>query len=673
LLACSANGKVEDSDPWPSGWMTKHRSAATGTPNAGTDAADSGVVDPLQPAASGHAGGVAGASGKLGASGAGGSSGSSALAGTGGSAGASGKLGAGGESGASGASGGSGAGGHAPSRGVLMRGYDLKRTGANLQETLLTAANVTPAKFGKRGCYVVDGQIYAQILYLDAFDFGAQGTHDAIVVATMKNHIYVLDAEDPSLVLWDRSYGTAVGPASAFANANHEMKCYPSYLDITQWVGILSTPTIDLDAGALYFVARSNETGRQVQKLYAVNLVDGTNRAASPVTIDATYAGSGDQGTDTKDPVTGGKFPFDQTHQNQRSALSLHDGIVYIAWASFCDYRPYHGWLIGYDAKTLQQVVVFNTTPNGDSGGIWMSGAGPAFDDDGTIYLTTGNGSADLKGGQNHAQSLLKLRRQAGTLQVVDWFIPYEYDFLEYDDRDLGSAGVLLVPGTNMVLAGGKQAKIYVADKTNLGKFTPPTAAFQPPANGKPLVLASGTDAVLQTLDVATMSTPPNAHNHSTPTYWKSDAGEFVYTMAEEDNLRQWRLQNGRLELYKVSVVRAPDEPKQSSPDGSGYTMPGGTMTLSANGSNPDSGIVWVSMPIGLDANNAVVPGVVYAFAANDVSHALWNSQANAARDSVGNYAKFNPVTVYNGMLYVPTFDDTDAANKFCAYGPVGP
>jgi len=127
--------------------------------------------------------------------------------------------------------------------------YDLKRTGANLQETVLTPANVTSDKFGKRGCYAVDGEIYAQILYLAAFDFGAQGIHDAVVVATMKNHIYVLDAEDPSVVLWDRSYGTAVGPASAFANANHEMKCYP-YLDISQWVGILSTPTVDLESGA---------------------------------------------------------------------------------------------------------------------------------------------------------------------------------------------------------------------------------------------------------------------------------------------------------------------------------------------------------------------------------------------------------------------------------------
>lgn len=544
-----------------------------------------------------------------------------------------------------------------------MRGYDLKRTGANLREKTLTPANITAASFGKRACYAVDGEIYAQILYLANFDFGAQGRHNAIAVATMKNHIYMLDADDPATVLWDASYGTAVGPASMLSSEGSAASCNP-YLDISQWVGILSTPAIDLAAGTLYFVARTDEGGNQIQKLYAVSLIDGTNRSASPVTISATYAGTGDQGTQLKDPVTSGRFPFDPKRHNQRAALTLYDGIVYIAWAAFCDFHPYHGWLIGYDANTLAQTLVFNTTPNGGAGGIWMSGSGPAIDDDGAIYLATGNGAADLSGGQNHGQSLLRLRRQGASLELVDWFVPYEYDFLEYEDRDLGSGGVLLVPGTNMVLAGGKEAKIYVADKTNLGHFTAPTTPYQPPMNGMPQVLPDGSDHVLQTLDVATMSTPPRAHNHSTPVYWKSDAGEFVYTMAEEDNLRQWRLENGRLELYKTSAVRSPDDPNRD-----GYTMPGGTLSLSADGANSDTGVLWVTMPISKDANNATVPGVMYAFDAADVSTALWNSQANAARDSVGNYAKFNPVTVYDGKVYVPTFDDTDAANQFCVYG----
>jgi hypothetical protein len=178
-------------------------------------------------------------------------------------------------------------------------------------------------------------------------------------------------------------------------------------------------------------------------------------------------------------------------------------------------------------------------------------------------------------------------------------------------------------------------------------------------------VIPQGTDAVLQTLAVSTMATVPRAHNHSTPVYWKSDAGEFVYTMAEEDFLQQWKLVNGRLEMYKASQVRAPHDPAAPNL----YTMPGGTMALSADGTKTDSGVIWVTMPISKDANNATVAGVMYAFPAADVSTTLWSSEMNARRDAVGNYAKFNPVTVYGGKVYVPTFQNPNDANQFCVYG----
>jgi hypothetical protein len=102
------------------------------------------------------------------------------------------------------------------------------------------------------------------------------------------------------------------------------------------------------------------------------------------------------------------------------------------------------------------------------------------------------------------------------------------------------------------------------------------------------------------------------------------------------------------------------------------YTMPGGTMALSANGDRTDSGVLWVTMPIRTSANNAVVPGVVRAFDAADVTRELWNSQTNAGRDGVTNYAKFNPVTVYNGKVYVPTFKSPDATNQYCVFGAFG-
>ena len=225
------------------------------------------------------------------------------------------------------------------------------------------------------------------------------------------------------------------------------------------------------------------------------------------------------------------------------------------------------------------------------------------------------------------------------------------------------------------MLGGGKDGKVYVVDKNNMGKYTPPTRDYQPPSQGQPEVLPQGTDKIVQTLDVAAASNPMLAHNHSTPVYWKSQAGEFVYTWAEEDYLRQWKLENGRLVPYKMSRVKAPDEGRggQGMMPSYRYTMPGGTMSLSADGDKTDSGVIWVTMPVSKSANNAVVPGVMRAFDAADVSRELWNSEANAGRDGLTNYAKFNPVTVYNGRVYVPTFKSPETTNQFCVYGALAP
>jgi hypothetical protein len=537
-----------------------------------------------------------------------------------------------------------------------MRGYDLKRTHANIYETALTPAKITGDTFGKQYCKAVDGEIYAQILYLPNYDFGAKGKKNALVIVTMRNQVYVMDADDQNAPpIWQKSFGAPVGPARSLSPGT----CNP-YLDISSWVGILSTPAVDMATGTLYFVARTGSAGQQVQKLYAQSLVDGSDKLPA-VTITASIPGSGAGSNGTT-------VPFNTLRANQRTALLLHEGIVYIAWASFCDAGPYHGWIIGYDAKTLEQRVVFNTTPDGSAGGIWMSGSGIAVDDDGSFYLTTGNGTADLGGGSNYGEAFLKLRRQGNTFQVADWFIPKNYCFLEEQDRDLGSAGVLLVPGTNLVLGGGKDGKVYVVNKGNMGKYAGPMACGAASPSNPP-----GTDRVVQTLTVATTSNPALAHNHSTPVYWKSQAGEYVYTWAEEDYLIQWKLENGRLTMFKRSAVKAPDDPAGNMRGGSAaYTMPGGTMTLSANGDRTDTGIIWVTMPISRSANNEVVPGLMRAFDASDVTRELWNTEQNRARDAVTNYAKFNPVTVYNGKVYVPTFKNPEGTNQYCVYGPLG-
>jgi hypothetical protein len=289
-------------------------------------------------------------------------------------------------------------------------------------------------------------------------------------------------------------------------------------------------------------------------------------------------------------------------------------------------------------------VVTYNATPNGRNGGIWMSGAAPAVDAEGFIYLLTGNGDADLgpAGGPNRGHSFVKLQRQGQSLQVVDWFTPFNYSILEAEDRDLGSSGVLLVPGTNLVLGGSKEGKLYVVDRTNMGKHRP-----------------TDDGQIVQTVALTGVR---RAHNHGSPVYWKSQEGEFIYVMAEEDYLKQFRIVDGKLQLHKMSVFRAPTDPLAPN----GYTMPGGTITLTADGDKPGSAILWVTLNVNKDANNAVVPGMFRAFNASDVSKELYNSEINPGRDRVGNFAKFNPATVYNGKVYIPTFSD-----RLCVYGPL--
>jgi hypothetical protein len=523
--------------------------------------------------------------------------------------------------------------------GILMRGNNLQRLGANLDETILAPASVDGQRFGKLYCRAVDGEIYGQMLYLPNLNLGAKGRHNTLLVVTMTNRVYAFDADsEGEPALWEKSFvdeAAAVTPVPA----RDVGRACGVYRDISSSIGILSTPAIDAAANTMYFVTRTKEGAgpdlKYLQKLHAVNLLDGSERVGSPVVIEGSLPGSGANAVE-------GRVRFNPLTNNQRAALMIHDGVVYIAWSSHCDQGPYHGWVLGYDAATLGQVVAYNATPNGRNGGIWMSGAAPAVDEEGFIYLLTGNGDADLgpEGGPNRGHSFLKLRRQGSTLQIADWFTPFNYSVLEAEDRDLGSTGVLLVPGSNIVMGGSKEGKLYLVDRTNMGRYR-----------------ATDDNQILQTV---ALTGPRRAHTHGSPVYWKSQEGEFLYVMAEEDYLKQFRIVNGRLQLHKMSVFRAPTDPMAPNT----YTMPGGTLTLTADGDKPGSAILWVTLNVSKDANNAVVPGMVRAFDAGDVSKELWNSEANAPRDRVGNFAKFNPATVYNGKVYIPTF-----SNRYCVYG----
>jgi hypothetical protein len=515
---------------------------------------------------------------------------------------------------------------------VLTHHNDLARTGANLAETELTTDNVNTNTFGLRFTRAVDDQIYAQPLVMTNVNIPGKGVHTLVIVATVNDSVYAFDADDSAVTqpYWTNSF---LNPPNVVAPANTDMSaigaCGGGYQDFSGHIGIVGTPVIDPVAGTVYLVARTKEYGNSfVQRLHALDVTTGQDRPNSPVPIIATYPGSGDGSV-------GGVITFDSQRQNQRPGLALVNGVVYIGWSSHCDNGPYHGWIIGYDATSLRQVVVFNDTPNGYNGGIWMSGQAPAADEAGNLYLSTGNGLVDLTTTVDRGESFLKLSRSGSKLNVSSWFTPYNWQDLEFGDIDLGSGGMLLIPGTTLAFSGGKEGKVYLVNRDNMGGLTSSS---------------STDDNIVQSFRVTSDQV------HGGAVWWDAPAGSYGYLWPASVALQQYAFDRagGRFTLpaYAVSPSIAPNG------------QPGGILSLSANSTNPGSGIVWASHQLTGDANQSVRPGVLRAFDAQNVSRELWNSEMLPGRDSVGSFAKFVPPTVANGKVYLATF-----SNRLNVYG----
>jgi hypothetical protein len=522
---------------------------------------------------------------------------------------------------------------------VLTHHNDGARTGANLQETVLNTHNVNSNGFGLIGVRNVDDEIYAQPLIMTNVAIGGKGERNVVVVATVNDSVYAFDADDLGQTepYWHVNFlgKDVVAPR----NTDMTGACDGHYTDFSGNIGIVGTPVIDAESKTLYVVARTKEHGSNfVQKLHALNLEDGSERPKSPVTIEASCRGTADDGTN-------GVVTFDPLHENQRPALALTGGVVYIGWASHCDWGPYHGWLIGYDARTLERVVVYNTTPNGEEGGIWMSAEAPAIDSDGALYIAVGNGTvgsvADPRATINRGESLLKLGRDGPRLKVLDWFTPCNWKALNEGDLDFGSTGVLLVPEARLAVSGSKEGKLYVLEQDRLGRMS----------------YGKKDTNIVQAFQV-TPTKPPN-NIHSSPTFWQGPNGSYLYVWGESDYLRQYELE--------ATKGRFREENKAHSPTRAPVGMPGGFVSVSADGSKAGTGIVWGSHPLTGDANHEVCPGILHAYNAEDVGHELWNSEQVSKRDGVGNFAKFCPPTVANGKVYLATF-----SKKLCVYGLLG-
>jgi hypothetical protein len=525
------------------------------------------------------------------------------------------------------------------STGVLTYHNDLARSGANLAETILTHDNVHSATFGKLFSYSVDGQVYAQPLYVPNVILPDQSVHNLVLVATEHDSVYAFDANnnDPTQgggLLWHDSFidptnGITTVPAAETMSDN-----------IAPEIGITGTPVIDGANGLLYVVSKTKEVRSDgphyVQTLHALDIRTGKEMNGGPALIADTLnlgrgkyqflAGASVPGTG--DGSVDGVVTFNGLRANQRSGLVLANGVVYVAWASHGDNGPYQGWVIGYDAHTLNQVSAFNAAPNGARGGIWMSGGAPAVDGSGNLYLATGNGTFDVTGTLSPAYGDSILKLAPGDISVTDYFTPWNQADLDAIDFDLGSGGVLLLPDSvgnalhpHLMVQAGKEGKIYVIDRNDLGQYQR---------------AGSGNDDVVQVI--------PNAIQgrgaYDTPTYF--DAGtpnnRWIYLVGWRDSVRAFRLSDdGMLSSSATS---------QSS---NVFSAPhGATPSLSANGTA--DAIVWV---ISADSPNAVL----YAYDATDLANELYDSNQAGTRDQLDGGVVFSVPTIADGEVFVGTAD----------------
>jgi hypothetical protein len=471
----------------------------------------------------------------------------------------------------------------------------------------------------------------------------SQGVHNVVFAATEHDSLYALDAQTGT-VLWQDSFlsGPYIPPGAIVTTVPSSDV---NSSDLTPEIGITGTPIIDPYTGLLYLTAKTKEVYQgnthYVYRLHAVSLADGSEGLGGPVVIGDTISNdlatytyvSGPSVNGSGDGNVNGVITFNALRQLQRPGLTLANGTIYLGFASHGDNGPYHGWVLGYDSKSLNLVAVFNTTPNGGLGGIWQSGGKITADAQGNLYFMTGNGTFDTKLDMNgfpssadYGDSFLKLAYDPTSssgnpnpngwgLKVIDYFTPFNQQHLNNGDIDLGSGGPLLLPLSagnaahpHLLVGMGKEGRMYLIDRDNMGKFDPTT------------------DHVVQEI----VGAAPNGV-WSSPAYFNGT----VYYVGQNDVGKAWTIAGGR--FARIPAGETPDS----------YGFPGSTPDISANGMT--EGIVW-----DLDRDSAELR----AYDATNYANELYTSaQASNNRDQLDSVVKFTSPLVANGMVYVGTND----------------
>ena len=486
---------------------------------------------------------------------------------------------------------------------VLTYHNDVARSGLNPDEKILTPANVNSDSFGKVAFLSVDGSVDAQPLYVSNVAVAGH-SHNVVFAATEHDSVYAFDA-DNFAQLWQ------VTVLGANETSSDDRGC----AQVSPEIGITATPVIAFNSegrGVMYLVAMSKDKdGNYFQRLHALDITTGAEIADSPATIAATFHN------------LLGEITFDPKDYKERASLLFLDGNVYTSWASHCDNGSYTGWVIGYRSATLEQASVLNVTPNGSDGAIWMSGAGPAADAQGNIYLLDGNGTFDnalnaagfpING--DFGNGFLKLSANAQNLKVADYFEMHNTSAESNVDRDLGSGGALVLPDLQdsfgktwqLAIGAGKDGHIYVVNRNSMGKFN-----------------SEQDSAIHQELDHALAGGV-----YATPAYF----GGTVYFGAVGDALKAF------------SIVNANLVPKATSKTSTKFAYPGTTPSISANGAA--NGIAWAVESRGSDA------GVLHAYEASNLANELYNSNWAGVRDNFADNKFIAPI-IANGKVFVGT------------------
>lgn len=474
---------------------------------------------------------------------------------------------------------------------VATAQYSNLRTNATLSESILTISNVSDGSFGKLFSRTVDDSIYGTPLYIPDVPIPGKGTHNVVYVVTTSNTVYAFDADDPKQPdpLWSRNLGSA--PA-VIGNIQ------------THW-GAISTPVID--GGTIYLVAYVGlDTGHWSMFLCALDITTGSDQYGPPAEILFPLGGN-------LIPAT----PF----TIQRAGLLVTNGRLYIGFANFQQHPPdrnsQEGFVYCYSMTDLSQPLARFQTSDGHGGDVWQASRGLSADSAGNIYVATGNGLYD--GVTAFGNSVIKLDRD---LKLLDWFTPKNWPLLNYRDLDMSASGPILLPGTDQLIAGGKEGVLYLLSQVHMGRLH-----------------ESSFNQQIQRFRATSGCFRTNCSQTLSLAFWDRGSDSRLYVWDRHDVLRSFRFNGKRLQPSSLAAGAFPSESV-------------GGITVSSSGRTPGSGIVWASTAT-LAPDYDIVPGTLRAYDAEDVTHELWNSDTNSARDSLGNFTKFASPVVANGKVYM--------------------